>query len=155
MAPIFPQITTFACRRCAAAQRRALASQWLVATEVSARLGAQPCGDGHGASELRREGKLLGVYVKHPYPSYRFPTWQFSVDGKTAEHLAEILTVLRSSGSFQREPEALRRTSGWGEVEWFMSPHALLSGATPAAVLTDDPASVPRAAQIEFKLNDR
>lgn len=95
------------------------------------------------------------MHVMHPHPSYRYPTWQFSADGKAVEHLAEILTVLRSSGTFQREREGLRRTTGWGELQWFMSSHALLGGPTPAAVLTYDPARVLRPAQIEFEINDR
>ncbi len=37
-----------------------------------------------------------------------------------------------------------------GEVEWFMSPQALLNSATPAATLVTDPARVLRAAYTEF-----
>ncbi|MCF3468842.1 metallophosphoesterase [Stenotrophomonas maltophilia] len=139
----------------AAARRDELSREWLDATQVSSRLGRSPESGGNHASQLRRAGQLLGVYVEHPLPGYRYPLWQFRPDGHPVDHLAETLMVLREFGPFEREPEGLRRTTGWGEVEWFMSPHALLGGATPAAVLTDDPARVLRAAQIEFEINDR
>jgi len=71
----------------------------------------------HSASELRRQGKLLGVYVTHPTGSYRYPIWQFRPDGQPVERLVEILAVLRDFGPFQREPDGLRRSTGWGEAE--------------------------------------
>lgn len=46
-----------------------------------------------------------------------------------------------------REPDGLRRGTGWGEAEWYLSPHALLHGAAPAAMLSADPARVMHAAQ--------
>jgi len=64
--------------------------------------------------------------------------------------LAEILRVLRDHGPFEREPAGLRRTTGWGEVEWFLCPHALLDGLSPASALVVDPALVLRAALTEF-----
>lgn len=135
----------------AADQRNALATQWLSATQVSVKLDAHLWSDGHRASQLRREGQLLGVYVTQPVPSYRYPTWQFRPDGEPVDHLAEILTVLRDHGPFQREPEGLHRTTGWGEVEWFLTPHVLLDGAPPAATLSSAPDRVLRAARIEFE----
>ncbi|WP_312706863.1 metallophosphoesterase [Stenotrophomonas sp.] len=134
----------------AVAQREALAAQWPSAAQVSTRLRSQS-GSEKDASHLRREGHLLGVYVTDPMPSYRYPTWQFRHDGQPVEHLTEILRVLRDLGPFLREPDGLRRTTGWGEVEWFLSPHALLDGATPADVLCVDPALVMRAACVEFE----
>jgi hypothetical protein len=41
----------------------------------------------------------------------------------------------------------------WGE--WFLSPHVLLDGATPAAALSDNPARVLHAALVEFSDNLR
>lgn len=132
-------------------QRQALVSHWFSAAEVSARLGKQFAGSSEIAGRLRREGQLLAVYVTRPAPSYRYPPWQFRADGKSVDHLAEILAVLRDFGPFDREPDELRRTTGWGEVEWFMSPHVLLDGATPATMLGADPARVLRAARAEFE----
>ncbi|OCG82137.1 hypothetical protein LMG667_19725 [Xanthomonas euvesicatoria] len=137
--------------RDAAAQRQTLAENWLTAAQVSARLGSQATNGSHRASQLRREGQLLGVYVPLPSPSYRYPTWQFGADGQPVEHLTQILTVMRDHGPFEREPDGQRRTTGWGEVEWFHSPHVLLDGATPAQVLASDPARVLQAARTEFK----
>ena len=91
------------------------------------------------------------VYVTHPFRSCRYPAWQFRPDGRPVEHLTEILTVLRDFGAFQCEPNGLRRSTGWGEAEWFLSPHALLCDTAPAAMLSTDPARVLYAAQCEFK----
>ncbi|WP_293792103.1 metallophosphoesterase [Stenotrophomonas sp.] len=131
--------------------REALASEWLSASQVGVKLGVQPCDGNHTASQLRREGKLLGVYITQPVPSYRYPPWQFQPDGRPVDHLAKILELMREFGPFQRELSDLRRTTGWGEVEWFLSPHALLDGATPAGLLIADPLRVLRAAHLEFQ----
>lgn len=134
----------------AAVQREALAAQWLSDDQVSVRLDTGIQGAGERASEMRRNGRLLAVYVGHPVPTYRYPVWQFRSDGQPVDHLAQILAVLRELGPFQRESNGLRRTTGWGEVEWFLSPHVLLEGATPAAALRDNPARVLYAARVEF-----
>lgn len=134
----------------AAARREELAARWPGAAQVSARLGIPSEGADPRACRLRRTGHLLGVYVAHPLPGYRYPTWQFRPDGRPVDHLAEILTVLRDFGPFQREPDGLRRTTGWGEVEWFLSPNVLLDGASPATILACSPGRVLRAAQVEF-----
>ncbi|HDS1653163.1 TPA: hypothetical protein QEL76_001075 [Stenotrophomonas maltophilia] len=135
----------------AEARRESLASQWLSAAQVNAGLNLKFGRGCHSASELRRHGKLLGVYVTHPIGSYRYPTWQFRPDGQPVERLAKILAVLRDFGPFQREPCGLRRSTGWGEAEWFLSPHVLLWGAVPAAMLSVDPARVLHAVQCEFE----
>ena len=83
------------------------------------------------------------------------PTRQFRPDGRPVDHLAEILSVLRDFGPFQREPDGPRRTTGWGEVEWFLSPHVLLDGATPATMLALSPGRVFRAARVEFEIDAR
>ncbi|REN18780.1 hypothetical protein DSI35_01385, partial [Mycobacterium tuberculosis] len=55
----------------AAAQREALAAEWLSGAQVSARLGLiSPHGD-NDATQLRRQGKLLAVYMAQPVPCYR------------------------------------------------------------------------------------
>jgi len=135
----------------AAAQRELLAEDWPSAAQVSAQLGRNLHTGSLLASDLRREDKLLGVYVTHPLPSYRYPRWQFRPDGQPVDHLSELLEVLREFGPFQREADGLRRSTGWGEVEWFLSPHALLDGATPAATLAVEPLRVLRAARAEFE----
>ncbi|MBK0053066.1 hypothetical protein IAE41_02255 [Stenotrophomonas sp. S39] len=135
----------------ACSKREALAEEWPSADQVSATLGPQPGRGGLLATELRRAGKLLAVYVEVPEPSYRFPTWQFRPDGQPIEQLAEILTVLRGALPFLCEPDGLRRTTGWGEVEWFLSPHVLLDGDVPASTLGTDPVRVLHAARTEFE----
>lgn len=134
----------------AAAQREALAAKWLSSAQVSARLGLISRHGDNDATELRRQGKLLAVYMAQPVPCYCYPTWQFLPDGRPVVQMAEILTVLRELGSFEREPNGMRRTTGWGEVEWFLSPHILLDGATPAKALAIDPQKVLQVARTEF-----
>lgn len=138
----------------AALGRDALAAQWLSAVQVSIQLSLRPLGRARRAGQLRREGKLLAVYIANPVPSYRYPTWQFSPDGQPVRNLAQMLRIMRSLGPFQRESNDLRRTTGWGEVEWFLSPHALLNGQSPSTVLATDPAGVLLAARTEFETHD-
>jgi len=133
------------------AHRETLATQWLVAAQVGTILGCSFPEAGQHASQLRRAGQLLGVYVMHPAPSYRYPIWQFQPCGRPVDQLTEILAVLREFGPFERELHGMHRTTGWGEVEWFLSPHALLNGAAPAQVLATDPAAVLQAANGEFR----
>lgn len=135
----------------AAAEREKLAAGYLSSTEVSTMLGRHSKAGRDYVGQMRREGKLLGVYVTHPRTSYRYPDWQFCSDGQPVEQMGYILRILRDLGPFEREPEGLRRTTGWGEVEWFLSPHALLEGATPAASLATCPLRVVYAARVEFE----
>lgn len=44
--------------------------------------------------------------------------------------------------------------SGWSEVEWLMTPHALLEAQRPVELLSFDPAKVLSAAEVEF-IEDR
>lgn len=137
--------------RDAATARQALASQWMSAAQVSQGLGSHAPHGSHLVSQLRRAGKLLGVYVTHPSPSYRYPAWQFLPSGQPVGHLTEVLALLREFGPFERELGGLRRSTYWGEVEWFLSPHAMLDGATPSQILATDPCRVLRAAYVEFQ----
>lgn len=138
----------------AAERREELAALWLSAAQVDARLGADPCRRCSHASQMRRDSLILGVYVARPSPSYRYPNWQFRADGQPVDHLAEILVLLRDCGPFERETGGLRRTTGWDEVEWFLSPHALLDATPPAEVLSVDSVRVLRAVRIEFQSSD-
>ena len=135
----------------AAAERERLAARYLSSTEVSAMLGRHSKVGRDYVGQMRREGKLLGVYVTHPRASYRYPDWQFCSNGQLVEEMGYILKVLRDFGPFERELGGLRRTTGWGELEWFLSPHALLEGAKPAALLATEPFRVVHAARIEFE----
>ncbi|PNV26835.1 hypothetical protein xavtCFBP7764_21780 [Xanthomonas citri] len=59
--------------------------------------------------------------------------------------------MLREFGPFERELGGLRRSTYWGEVEWFLSPHATLDGAAPSQILAAAPCRVLRAACMEFQ----
>lgn len=134
----------------AAAQKRArLAEHWLTAEEVSRIVDpAYESSLPTVAAKLRQQWRLLAVYMDPPSFHYRYPAWQFGEDGQPVSQLHDILTVMRAKGPFT--PDDQGRTTGWGEVEWFMSCNALLDGATPEEVLRTDPAAVLRAALIEF-----
>lgn len=134
-------------RDSAAERRRALARAWPTSAEVSRQLGSTAENASHRANQLRRGGQLLGVWMPSEQ-AYRFPVWQFDANGAPVPPLAELLTLLRGPGGMSTQE---RLTSGWGEVEWFLTPHALLDGASPAEILPDDPARVLAAAQEEFQ----
>ncbi|EOW2135788.1 hypothetical protein N5C16_03200 [Stenotrophomonas sp. GD03908] len=137
-------------RRDAATARQTLAAQWPSAAQVGHMLDSHAPNGSELVGQLRRAGKLLGVYVTQSSPGYRYPTWQFHANGQPVAHLAEILEVLREFGPFEHESGGLGRTTGWGEVEWFLTPHAMLDGATPAEMLATDPCRILRAACVEF-----
>lgn len=141
----------------AAAGRRALfndtdpATKWMTSDEVSRRLGSRAeTNMGQYATSLRQRGKLLGVWSPDER-GYRFPPWQFrtAAGGVMAPivEMAGILKLLREHGGVI---DGGRHTSGWNEVEWFMTPHVDLDGATPIERLVDHPDAVLQAAQAEF-----
>ncbi|ASK94778.1 hypothetical protein KWH04_17745 [Xanthomonas campestris pv. trichodesmae] len=131
----------------AAVRRRHLSQAWPTAAEVSRQLGSTAENGSHRANQLRRDGQLLGVWLPSEQ-AYRFPVWQFGSDGRPVPPLVELLALLRGAGGMDTQD---RLTSGWGEVEWFLTPHALLDGASPAEVLPHDPARVLAVAQEEFR----
>lgn len=130
----------------AAQRRRQLAQDWWVASEVSANLGSAAGNTSQLATQRRREGQLLGVWVSNER-CYRYPPWQFHPDGQPVSQMAEILRLLREPGGMA---SADRRTSGWQEVEWFYVPHRLLDDLPPHEVLPDDPDRVLDAATRQF-----
>jgi hypothetical protein len=87
---------------------------------------------------LRRARKILAVW--HPPENrYLYPPFQFN-EADVISEVAPLLAYLHNVSS----------GSGWSEIEWFVTPHALLGAQTPAEVLPCDPASVLDAATIEF-----
>lgn len=120
----------------AAARRTELSSSWPTAEQV-----------GQHATELRKSGQLLGVYLTKPHHHYRYPLWQFQSDGQPVTHFDEILSIMREYGPYLDKEQ---RTTGWGEVEWFLSAHVLLNGECPADVLQYDPQAVLEAARVEY-----
>lgn len=131
----------------AAARRHAMSRDWPTAGEVSRQLGSTAANGSHRANQLRREGLLLGVWLPSEQ-AYRFPPWQFTADGQPLAQLQALLQELRGPGGMDTQD---RLTSGWGEVEWLLTPHALLDGHSPAEVLPNDPARVLAVAQEEFR----
>ena len=120
----------------AAENRARLATDWPTEEQM-----------GQAAAVRRRSGQLLAVYVTEPVPHYRYPIWQFKADGEPVDHFAETLQILRERGRYLGKNG---QTSGWGEVEWFLSPHVLLDSQPPADLLPRDPAAVLAAARKQF-----
>lgn len=131
----------------AAARRAELSAHCPTAAQVGIAMGM----DGKEAisfvNRLRTEGILLGVYRNEPSPHWRYPAWQFDTEHRPIPQFAEILAILRAHGQSLGERD---RTSGWNEVEWFMSPHVLLDGQRPCEVLQKDPEGVLDATRAQF-----
>lgn len=130
----------------AATRRDELAAEWLTATQVGKMLKAKDEDSSQMSSDGRRAGKLLGVWVSSEH-AYRYPPWQFRADGTLVPQMREILRLLREHGGVIDQG---RCSSGWNEVEWFMTPHLLLHGQTPANQLAANAEQVFRAAHTEF-----
>jgi hypothetical protein len=108
---------------------------------VAARLGTVAA----EVTALRKAGKLLAVWLPSQQ-RFLYPTWQFDEHGNPIPEVVALLALLRS-------PDGLSigaPSTGWGEVEWFISHHALLDGMSPTQVLGSDPARVLEIAQEEF-----
>lgn len=121
--------------------RREASAGWLDAASVAARLG-KAVGE---VTALRKAGELLAVWLPSE-PRFLYPTWQFAERGNPIPEVVALLALLRSpNGMGIGVP-----STGWGEVEWFISYHALLDGLSPAQVLGSDPARVLAIAQEEF-----
>lgn len=121
--------------------RRTASAGWPEAASVAVRLGMVP-GE---VTALRQAGKLLAVWLPSDH-RFLYPTWQFDKQGKPIPEVVAILALLRSpNGMGIGVP-----STGWSEVEWFISYHLLLDGLSPAQVLVSDPARVLAIAREEF-----
>ncbi|WP_225032061.1 hypothetical protein [Paraburkholderia sp. XV] len=93
------------------------------------------------AARQRSNGALLGVWVAAER-TYRHPDFQFDAHGAIRPAVADLLKVL---------PADEEDRNGWRRAFWLYSPHALLSGETPADVFVRDPQRVLNAAKEEFR----
>ncbi|KLC04120.1 hypothetical protein XP420_15460 [Xanthomonas perforans] len=128
----------------AAARSEAIAD-WLTSQEAGVQLPGRSGSPAQRASRLRRRGALFGVWVPERR-AYRFAPWQFMHSGRPSPVLAEILTLVRGRNGVA----AGERTSGWEELEWFLAPHALADGRTPAELLVTDPPAILKLAHADF-----
>lgn len=117
------------------AQRRTqLAKDFLLEVDVLTKLDV----DQEALAALRRARKILAVW-QAPESRYVYPPFQFDDVGIIAG-LELLLLYLREGSS----------GSGWSEIEWLMTPHALLEARAPADLLPLDPNKVLGAAETEF-----
>ena len=131
----------------AAARRAELAAEWPTAEQVGLAMGLDAKDAVRTVTQYRREGKLLGVYMLEPKHHWRYPSWQFDTAHCPIKLFAEILAILREDGSYLDERGL---TSGWGEVEWFLSAHVLLDDRPPFEVIRQAPDAVLEAARVEY-----
>lgn len=127
-----------------AARRADLAGEWLDARDVSQALGSSANNTNQLASRYRKEGKLLGVWIRHER-AYRYPPWQFAA-GQPKPQVRRLLSMLRGHNGVAGPAD----TSGWLEIEWLYAAHALLDGHTPADLMDNAPDRVVEAARTEF-----
>ena len=121
--------------------RRGVSADWLDAASLAARLGKVPS----EIKALRKAGELLAVWLPSDQ-RFLYPTWQFDERGNPIPEIVALLALLRSpNGMGIGLP-----STGWGEVEWFISYHVLLDGLSPSQVFVSDPARVLAIAQEEF-----
>ena len=130
-----------------AARRLQLAAEWPTADEAGLAMGLDSRDASRVVEQHRCEGRLLGAYMVEPEHHWRYPIWQFDYSHQPIARLADVLAVLRRHGSYLHGRGG---ASGWREVEWFHSPHALLDGRRPCEVLREDPDAVLEAARVEY-----
>jgi len=126
--------------------RAAAIAGWLTAAQAGARLPEHTGSAAQRASRLMREGGLFGVWVPEER-AYRFAPWQFMPSGQPSPVLSKILPLLRGANGVTGG----ERTSGWEELEWFLAPHALAAGRTPAQLLTTDLPALQAVARSDFE----
>lgn len=127
--------------------RRELSKDWLTASQAGELLGERAAAAAkERVTREHRDGSLLGVWIPGEQ-CYRYPPWQFRYDGTPVPQLRQILAILREHGGVVGHG---RHTTGWHEVEWFVTPHVLLNSRAPAEVLATDPALGLVTARIEF-----
>jgi len=118
-----------------AARRRAeLAASYLSEADALRHLDI----DHDALAALRMRRGILAAWLA-PENRFVYPSFQFNAEGIISE-LAPLLAHLRAGSS----------GSGWSEIEWFITPHALLEAHAPADALLVDPARVLKAADAEF-----
>jgi hypothetical protein len=128
----------------ASAREMAIAN-WLTAEEAGQLLPGRTGAPSQRASRLRRLGQLFAVWVPAER-AYRFAPWQFGPSGQPSPILPELLSLLRGHNGVAGG----ERTSGWEELEWFLAPHALAGGQTPAELVASDPQTALNAARSDF-----
>ncbi len=140
--PLLPSI-----QEQSAARRAELAANWPTAEQVGLSMGLELKDAARTVTQYRREGKLLGVYMQEPKHHWRFPIWQFDDRHRPIRHLADVLAILRKHGNYLDERGL---TTGWSEVEWFLSGHVLLEGRAPFEAIHQDPDAVLAIVRVEF-----
>lgn len=117
------------------ARRAELVAGWWSEATVLKRFGI----DSEMLTLWRRRRRVLAVWHA-PDHQYFYPPGQFDEAGPRWE-MSAVLGYLND--------ESLSG-SGWGEIEWFVTPHTLLDGQLPLDLLSHDPRRVLSVVHEEF-----
>lgn len=133
-------------REAIAFRNQLLSRNWPDGRRVAEMAGAGSKSNPHQyAARLRTNGSLLGVWVAGER-TYRHPDFQFDALGSVRPAVADLLKILPGDGE---------DGNGWRRAFWLYSPHALLSGETPADVFGHDPERVIKTAVAEFRADQQ
>jgi hypothetical protein len=124
-----------------------LARNWPSSEEVAAANGVDSLNHASWTRRLREEGKLLGVWSAQEQ-AYRYPTFQFLLNGALNPRAQELLRALATNDDFRTSVD----TGGWRRAFWLYGATLLVTGPdgnpqVPAEVFAQDPESVINAAQ--------
>ena len=114
--------------------RNRLVQGWMSKADVLRALSI-----GEPTLEQWRINRLFLSVWDVPSGEYFYPPFQF-FEGRVIPAVASIMSWL----------EPYSNGSGWGEVEWWLSPHSLLDGKSPADIFQVEPARVLMIAEQEF-----
>lgn len=114
--------------------RNRLVRGWMSKADVLSALSI-----GESFLEQWRVSRLILSVWDAPSGQYFYPPFQFC-EGRAIPEMASIMRWL----------EPYTNGSGWGEVEWWLSPHSLLCGKCPADIFQVDSARVLMIAEREF-----
>ena len=105
--------------------------------EIAAALDSTSSNASQYAADQRAAGKLFGVRFGR---EWHYPKFQFDRSRKPIELFAEVKPLLGALSPDER---------GWDRLQWFLTPHESLQGATPLEVWGKDRAAVIHAAGTE------
>ncbi len=116
-----------------------LALNWPTSADVGDRLGSGSVSNaGQYASQLRKRGKLLGVWSAKD-GTYRHPDFQFDASGQLRPRLAELLSLIDDKDD----------AGGWRRAFWLYGTSDALDDKSPADMFIEDPERVIALAKQE------
>jgi hypothetical protein len=122
-----------------ALRERLLENPWPTSRTVGILLGFGGDNPAQRAYDLRRTGRLFGVWSAR-LRTYVHPDFQFDSDGRLRPHLERLLNALPASGD----------RGGWRRAFWLYGSRESLGGRAPAELFAENPESVFELARKDF-----